>query len=549
MRRHLVLLLVLMACAGAAQADIRYVPSGYPTIQAAVDASHAGDVVLIAPGIYNDLTHQAGPGDTTLCVVVMKSGITLQGSGAGVTIIDARRPSGHAGRGIQCTGITNATIQDLTVRNAFAQIMGSGIYCKQGSSPVIKNVEVKNCGDGGIIIGRQSPAQIQNCWIRNCLAKEGGGLAIYDTSNVIVTDCWITGNGAPSGGGVYARNCAPQFRNCIVDANLINQVNGAGGGFAFSNAQPTLTNCSITNNDSDGGGGGIYSSESQLTISNCLIQGNQTLGSNGPGGGILVDFQSSGLIEDCTITGNTVMGDWADGGGIAIQMSDPITIRQCTISANATEWNLAGGLWFWMTSPTVDKCIISHNNPGAAMVCNDASAVPVVSCTDLFGNQGGNTICGTNAGHNFSLDPRFCNLGGNDFRLQSNSPCAPGNHPDGPTACNGSRLGGEPLGCNPADVEEIPSGAVRLLANQPNPFGASTSIRFELPASGRALVQVFDVAGRQVRTLLDGPVSAGRQEVRWDGLDSRGERLANGLYFCRLSSGGEVRTRPMVLAR
>jgi hypothetical protein len=53
------------------------------------------------------------------------------------------------------------------------------------------------------------------------------------------------------------------------------------------------------------------------------------------------------------------------------------------------------------------------------------------SCCNLFGNTGGDSICGVDDGGNFSLDPRFCDVLAGDFRLHEDSPCLPGNHPDG----------------------------------------------------------------------------------------------------------------------
>ncbi|MFN8178058.1 MAG: proprotein convertase P-domain-containing protein [bacterium] len=75
---------------------------------------------------------------------------------------------------------------------------------------------------------------------------------------------------------------------------------------------------------------------------------------------------------------------------------------------------------------------------------------------------------------------------------------------------------------------------------RPNPFGSSADISYSLERSGRAKVEVIDVTGRRVKTLVDADMPAGRNAVSWDGRDSAGRSVAAGMYFVRLSSGGRV---------
>ena len=94
-----------------------------------------------------------------------------------------------------------------------------------------------------------------------------------------------------------------------------------------------------------------------------------------------------------------------------------------------------------------------------------------------------------------------------------------------------------------------PGTAFALAPCRPNPFSAGTVVSFELPSEGRVAIRVYDVAGRLVRTIADGPFGAGRSEVVWDGRNSGGEAAACGVYFVRLEFGGRVRTRKTVLLR
>jgi hypothetical protein len=90
---------------------------------------------------------------------------------------------------------------------------------------------------------------------------------------------------------------------------------------------------------------------------------------------------------------------------------------------------------------------------------------------------------------------------------------------------------------------------LRLYPNQPNPFHSPTVLRFDLPVAGRVRLEVYDVRGRLVRSLVDDALPAGSYRVVWDGRDPVGRVMASGAYFARLSAGGRVETERMGLVR
>ncbi len=104
---------------------------------------------------------------------------------------------------------------------------------------------------------------------------------------------------------------------------------------------------------------------------------------------------------------------------------------------------------------------------------------------------------------------------------------------------------GSTVGVPPGTVPAGPASYLRLA--RPNPFGARTTIAYTMAADAPATLTVYDVAGRAVRTLVDGFVPAGDHQVSWDGRDASGNRVASGVYLYRLRTGSTVETRRVVL--
>lgn len=90
---------------------------------------------------------------------------------------------------------------------------------------------------------------------------------------------------------------------------------------------------------------------------------------------------------------------------------------------------------------------------------------------------------------------------------------------------------------------------VGLAQNSPNPFRPRTVIAFELARTGLATLTVLDVAGRPVRTLLQGETAAGPHRVEWDGRDEQGRALAEGIYFYTLATADGRWMKRMTLLR
>lgn len=88
-----------------------------------------------------------------------------------------------------------------------------------------------------------------------------------------------------------------------------------------------------------------------------------------------------------------------------------------------------------------------------------------------------------------------------------------------------------------------------LSQNYPNPFNPETKIRFQLPNAGEVVLKIYDVLGREVRTLVDARKEAGFHELVWDARDNFGQRVSSGVYYYQILSGEFRQTKRMLLLK
>jgi immune inhibitor A len=85
--------------------------------------------------------------------------------------------------------------------------------------------------------------------------------------------------------------------------------------------------------------------------------------------------------------------------------------------------------------------------------------------------------------------------------------------------------------------------------NYPNPFNHSTVIGYQTPSAGWVRVEIYNLLGQEVRTLVNEDRPAGKYTVEWDGLNQDGEEVSSGIYFCRLSAQGFSQTKKMTFLK
>ena len=99
------------------------------------------------------------------------------------------------------------------------------------------------------------------------------------------------------------------------------------------------------------------------------------------------------------------------------------------------------------------------------------------------------------------------------------------------------------------DENEISDANVVLLGNYPNPFNPETEIVFNLKASADVELNIYNLKGQMIRTLINENMSAGEQRVNWNGIDSSNNAVGSGIYYYQVKSGKFTYTGKMVLLK
>jgi hypothetical protein len=242
--------------------------------------------------------------------------------------------------------------------------------------------------------------------------------------------------------------------------------------------------------------------------------------------------------SDPIVTGTLFAGNSADeaGGGLTCFGSTPI-IRSATFHGNSSL--LGGGVYAGdsgggPSAVVIARSIIAFGAFGEAVFCEPGSSADL-SCSDVFRNAGGDWVgcLESQLGQdgNFALDPLFCNAAGDNFRIHSDSPCAPANSPPG---C--ALIGAFPVGCGLIGIAEsgAPAAGFRLRV-VPNPLFNDGQIEWKNESAAPIVVKLYDAAGRLVSERDLGTVPDGQHSLAWSGAFSS-QTLASGVYFLRLES-------------
>lgn len=92
-------------------------------------------------------------------------------------------------------------------------------------------------------------------------------------------------------------------------------------------------------------------------------------------------------------------------------------------------------------------------------------------------------------------------------------------------------------------------GAFQVYQNFPNPFNPSTTIRYSIPEAANVSINIYDINGKLISTLIDNRQNAGAHEVSWNGRNSTGLQMVSGVYLYKVQAGNLSRISKMILLK
>ena len=101
----------------------------------------------------------------------------------------------------------------------------------------------------------------------------------------------------------------------------------------------------------------------------------------------------------------------------------------------------------------------------------------------------------------------------------------------------------------PSSIDAVLVQEFKLDQNYPNPFNPITTLRFSLQRSGNVNLTIYDVAGREVITLVNDTISTGQHQIQWDGQDQRQKSMETGVYIARFTVQGHSQHIKMLLLK
>lgn len=98
-------------------------------------------------------------------------------------------------------------------------------------------------------------------------------------------------------------------------------------------------------------------------------------------------------------------------------------------------------------------------------------------------------------------------------------------------------------------VEFISQIPIKFLKNYPNPFNPITTISFEIAENGKTEVEIFNVKGQKVKTLIKEQLEAGNHSIVWNGKNDSNNQVASGMYFYKVSVNNSQKISKMIMLK
>ncbi len=508
----------------------------YGTVAAAVMMAKPGDVIYVKPGVYAEaiVLNKSGEPDKPLVIKAFDPN---------------NRPVFSSPMSLLSITDDNIVVDGLILD---AQFAASDIVRIQGVTNVtIRNCEIRNGRKDGIDMELSDDVTIENCQIHHCLAgsftnqQDAHGIVSVTSRNVTIRGCeiyYVSGDcfqtdpsrGTPEWDDVLIEDCKLWTGPLPGDA-----ADWHAGEVPGENAVDTKVN---------GGAAGNY--RAKLTIRNTEAYGfvpgyiNNRAAFN-------IKEKVECVLENVNVHDNEIAyrlrGPGSNGGAHVTIINN---IAYDNVKTFRTEDGLEQ-LKIYNSTFDIGTGDRYFQNAGGGY---QQSGLEVRNCL-FFGSKP------SEGGHSSNLSANagfFRNRDQRDYHLVAGSPAIDA----GVTITlvttdieGNPRTGAYDVGAYEFNVStgiddtpENPTG-FRLEQNYPNPFNPKTTIAFSLPTAGKITLEIFDVLGRKVRTLLQDYLPAGDYQAAWDGRNDFGQTLSSGVYIYQLRAGSYQQTRSMQFIR
>jgi hypothetical protein len=354
-------------------------------------ATDDGDVVTIDPSVTTPIGLTSGTLD-------IDAGITIQGAGAAVSVIDG---SGNGDARMfhidDSSPSITVNISGLTLQGATLSEVGAAMYLDEATVNlrdciVQGNTSNSASADGGAIyVDDQGILTVNNCeFINNQVHDGGDGGAIFSNGSLFIDNSAFSTNttevgAVGSGGAIYLEGGVAFIRNTTFTGNTADESGGAV--YHISGNDLTIVNSTFGDNSSGNSrGGAVYHSSGRLFLSNSDFTNNDALLA-AAGAVQISDFAQ---IENCFFDGNTGFND--DGG--AIHNDGEMILRNSTFTNNSVSEG-EGGAIYVDTEAFIENCTIADNQAsdtggsahGGGISVNSESTI---INTTIFNNQAEN---------------------------------------------------------------------------------------------------------------------------------------------------------------
>lgn len=609
------IVLLSVALAIPTVANVIYVPGGYPTIQAGLDAASSSDTVSVASGTYPEnitwpetdsimLVSEAGAESTIIDGGGLGTVITMSVELDSATVIDGftiQNGKAQSGSGILCLG-ASPLIKNNIIRGDTASYRGGGIYCDINSSPIIRNNQIYNnkgeWGGGICSTDTSRKTMIFANVIRGNSASGGGGIWCYNpgiianriTENygglgggigcewgpgAIIKDNWITENNAGEGGGIFCQGGSPLDPPMIISNIIANNSATLGGAIELWLSCPEIIGNTITGNVSPYNPmGGIYNYFSPAIISNNALLDNWCA----------VYLQATATIRENNIYFNTYQPNdrelrnytaniidaennwWRVTDSLAIDFliydddensaygavdfipyllsanpdapGEPSVVNRVVLKADSSytddligEVEIGDTLYIQLEGNTWNDSLV---DPALVIITSDAdpygigtALIETAESTGVYRGRAFVDTISSDAYNRIGADASdMIIISSNVYPVKSDTVIV-----------------------NPVYVQEdVLDGSLPqmfgLSQNYPNPFNPITEFKYALPKDCHVRLEIHNILGQRVATLVNGKQKVGYKAARWDA-----SPFASGIYFYRLQAGDFTQTRKMILLK